>query len=457
VQDGQSRITVVGARKRLDVAVPSAAPIGEYVAGLAELCGQDRRSVLPAAWSLALAGAAPLPVGSSLAEGGVTDGQVLYLRDTTATSGSDPVIEDVDEHVIGEAERQRRSGLPRGVVVMAAGLIWLTGGASLLAARHGHSDVSAAVGLACAALLLLALAWAMEVRKTAVPAPLCLAISMTSIPCLAAAGALLAQAMERPEFFWLGAIAGANAATVLILAATPEAVIFALELQFVAAAVLGPVLVAVRADVVQTATAVTVAALALLATSKSVAATIAVLAKRARRDGFPMSQATTELLIRTRQLLVVVVGGPAFALTIALPALARSGNLFAVALALVASVGLVARARQAVLTYELILIGGSGLVGFFGLLSALVDGAFGSWWATALLIATGVGLASAGAMATALRNDNAPHPSVDAGAPPRRHVLDVVGVMCNVLCAPIALGAFGVLQDLAVMGREMVS
>ena len=326
MQDGQSRITVVGARKRVDVAVPSAAPIGEYVAGLAELCGQDRRSVLPAAWSLALAGAAPLPVGSSLAEGGVTDGQVLYLRDTTAGSGSDPVVEDVDEHVIGEAERQRRSGLPRGVVVMAAGLIWLTGGASLLAARHGHSEVSAAVGLACAALLLLALAWAMEVRKTAISAPLCLAISMTSIPCLAAAGALLAQALERPEFFWLGAIAGANAATVLILAATPEAVVFALELQFVAAAVLGPVLVAVRADVVQTATAVAIAALALLAMSKSVAATIAVLAKRARRDGFPMSQATTELLIRTRQLLVVVVGGPAFALTIVLPMLARSGS-----------------------------------------------------------------------------------------------------------------------------------
>src|SRR5258708_37911639 len=75
---GRSRGTVIGARRRVDVALPAAAPIGEYSAGLASMCGQDSQRAMPPAWSLAVAGAAPPPLSASPAESGVVHRQVPY-------------------------------------------------------------------------------------------------------------------------------------------------------------------------------------------------------------------------------------------------------------------------------------------------------------------------------------------------------------------------------------------
>ena len=116
--DGRSRVTVIGARRRVDVALPAGAPIGEYSAGLAGLCGQDSHRALPPAWSLAVAGAAPLPLSASLADSGVVDGQVLYLRDLARHLGEEMTVEDIPELIAGEAESQRRGGWPRALVVM---------------------------------------------------------------------------------------------------------------------------------------------------------------------------------------------------------------------------------------------------------------------------------------------------------------------------------------------------
>src|SRR5262245_51964652 len=114
--DGRSRVTVVGAGKRLDVAVPAGAPIGEYVTKLAEACGHERRGHLPRAWSLHAAGTAPFPLDASLAQSGVTDGQVLYLCDLATDPAAEPVIEDIEELVGAQAQAQRRRSLPRGLV-----------------------------------------------------------------------------------------------------------------------------------------------------------------------------------------------------------------------------------------------------------------------------------------------------------------------------------------------------
>src|ERR1700729_1328372 len=95
--DGRSRVTVIGTRKRVDVALPAAAPIGEHSAGLASLCGPAQASpgALPPAWSLAVAGGAPLPLSASLEESGVLDGQVLYLRDLARDPGVHWTAEDI--------------------------------------------------------------------------------------------------------------------------------------------------------------------------------------------------------------------------------------------------------------------------------------------------------------------------------------------------------------------------
>jgi type VII secretion integral membrane protein EccD len=456
VQDGRSRVTVVGARKRVDVAVPSAAPLGEYVSGLADLCGQERRSPLPAAWSLARAGAAPFPPGASLAEAGVTDGQVLYLRDIARDPSMAPVVEDVDELVIGEAQRLKRQGTSRGLAMVVAGLVWIIAAAVFLSVRPGSGDIAAAVSLAGAGLILLTVAWAFELRQVKVPTAVCLAMSLVSIPCLAVAGALLAESMAGPMFLWAGAIVGCNAATALTLAATPEAAIFALQLQFGIAALLAPLLIAVRADGVQAAAAAAVAALALLAVAKPVAATIVALTRRARPDGSASGRTTTELLIRSGRLVPVVVAGPFIALAIALPVLARSQRPYGMALAVAVSVALLLRARQSVLRLEAVLVGAAGVAGIFALLTALVELSFDRWWAVVLLVTLGLGLIGIGAAATVSRDEQPSDDLGGIGGPPRRQGADVLGTACAVLSAPLALGAFGILNDLLTMGRDIV-
>lgn len=46
-------------------------------------------------------------------------------------------------------------------------------------------------------------------------------------------------------------------------------------------------------------------------------------------------------------------------------------------------------------------------------------------------------------------------PEGDEG-PPRRRVIDLIGLGCAVLCAPIALGVFGVLDILMNAGRDII-
>src|ERR1700735_90239 len=155
--DGRSRVTCIGTRKRADVALPAAAPIGEYSAGLAILCGQGQAShgALPPAWSLAVAGGAPLPLSASLEESGVLDGQVLYLRDLARDPGVHWTAEDIPELIATQAEPQRRGAWPPALVVMTFGLAWLAATAGFAFWRHDGGPLTGAAILIAAGLLLL--------------------------------------------------------------------------------------------------------------------------------------------------------------------------------------------------------------------------------------------------------------------------------------------------------------
>jgi hypothetical protein len=149
--DRRSRVTVVGASKRVDVAVPSDAPVGEYAAALARMCGQARGGVMPPAWTLAPAGAAPISVDTSLVDAGVTDGQVLYLHDVARDPGAAPVVEDIGELVADESERNRDRSNPRGPTIASLGLLWLLLSAAVGALRHAGGLISPAIVLIVAA------------------------------------------------------------------------------------------------------------------------------------------------------------------------------------------------------------------------------------------------------------------------------------------------------------------
>src|SRR5439155_24109271 len=96
---GRCRITVVGERGRVDLAVPARAPIAAFVTMLADLCGEPDSDAMPAAWSLAPAGGGPFQPGVSLESVGVLDGQTLYLRDVLQGEFDGPVVADIEEQV----------------------------------------------------------------------------------------------------------------------------------------------------------------------------------------------------------------------------------------------------------------------------------------------------------------------------------------------------------------------
>ena len=164
--DRRSRVTVVGVSTRVDLALPSNTPIGEYVAGLASLCGQARGGAMPPAWSLAAAGTPPIPVGTSLAEAGVIDGQVLYLRDVSRDPGATPLVEDIDELVADEVERQRDRSQPRGLAIMSFGLLWLMMAAAVAALGHGGGLMMPAIVLVVAGMVALAIGWSLHQLRT---------------------------------------------------------------------------------------------------------------------------------------------------------------------------------------------------------------------------------------------------------------------------------------------------
>jgi hypothetical protein len=460
--DGRSRVTVVGARRRVDVALPAAAPIGEYSAGLAGLCGQDSRGALPPAWSLAVAGEAPLPLTASLAGSGVLDGQVLYLRDLGRDPGPEVTVEDIPDLIAGEAETQRQHGWPRALVVMTFGLAWLAASAGFALRRSGAGLITPAISLTVAGLLLLAAGWALAQRRVLAPAALCVLTSLTAVPCLAVAGALLGQALAGRPFLLVGAIGGASAGVLMSPAATPEAVVLLVGLQLAVAVLLAP-LIAVHATDAQVAAATVVAMLSVLGLAKWAAALVTVWTRRQSSGGASVANVATALLIRSRRLLTVVVAGPVLSLAVALPVLAFSRNGFAIAMAGAASVALLVRAWQAGFAEELMPVGGAGLVGLFSVLAALADRIWRAPAAdTVVLTVVGLALVAGGALAAVLRSGPEPAQEMpvgfpaDAGRPDRRKLVDILGVLCVIATVSLALGVFGVFNDMMSMGRGMV-
>jgi type VII secretion integral membrane protein EccD len=464
--DARSRVTVVGTRRRVDVAVPTAAPIGEYVADLVELCGQDRSHPLPASWSLAPAGAGPLPLEASLGSSGMVDGAVLYLRDVARDPGASPIVDDVEELVADRARSARDTSLPAGLVVVGFGLLWIAATA-VLAIWPVRTLIGPAVALSAVGLALIAVAWSLHQRPATVPAGLRLTVALTAVPCLAAAGALLVVALAGSRYGWSGAIAGANLGGLLALAAIPEGVLVAVEVHLGAAALITPVLWAARATPAQAAAVVVLVGLALIGLSKVLAAAIA--AWSAPSPKRPMDQVVTTLLVRSRRLLTAVLLGPTVALVVAFVVLAASGQVYAVALTAVASLALVVRARQRGFTTEVVLIGGAGVAGLFAVAVSVLDRMVGETVRISVFGSAGLGLVGLGVAVTLMRRADQPAQRAlaspgdpaslivgTASRPDRLRFIDVLGIMSQLACACLALGVFGVFGDLVLMGRSIV-
>jgi hypothetical protein len=283
-----------------------------------------------------------------------------------------------------------------------------------------------------------------------------LAVALTALPCLAVAGELIGESLVGPHYRWVSAIAGANLAGLMVLATFPEPVIFAVEYQLVVAALVVPLLTRFDVNRVEAAAVVAAVSAALLAMSRRIAATITAWGHRSLRARASAATDAGELVTQSGRLIGLVLAGPAAALLIAFPLLALSGQTFAVALAAILSAGLLARARQAGFTAELLVLGGTGVCGLFVVLIEVARLVWASRAAeAALLISTALVLIGVGAAMSLYGPAETEGLSAMPGVkPPRsRSRAEVVGVITGVSIAPLTMGVFGIFGHLIAIGR----
>lgn len=458
--DRRSRITVIGGHKRVDVALPSESPIGEYVAGLAGLCGRTGDSAIPPAWSLAAAGEEPWSVDLSLADAGVADGAVLYLRDSAHDPGMAPVIEDVEDLVAEDAKKHRANPGHRGVLAVWLGAAWITLAAVVAALTTHRGGLVAAAGLVLVAIVMLALGWSLSQKDSRLPRSACLAIALCAVPCMAAVGGLVGDSLGG-QLFWCGVVVGANVGLLMALAVTPEPAVLAVEIPLAVAGVLAVVLAALGAGGTQAAAAAVVAALATVVVARPLAGVVVAWSARMPRQAAGMAPATTRLMLRARHLLVLILVPPAVALALALPVLALSGNGWALGLVVAAGLALISRARQVGFTSEVVPLGAAGGVGLFSAVSASAYRYLGiepAVWVVLLAGGLVVGVGAAVAVLYKPRpaeEEPAPFGSV-LGTRDRGRFVEVIGVICMVITVALALGVFGVYEELFMMGRGII-
>ncbi|TBL35878.1 hypothetical protein EYA84_13245 [Verrucosispora sp. SN26_14.1] len=454
----RSRITVVGTRRRLDVSVPSGAPVGEYSARLAEMCGQDRADVLPPAWSLAPAGHPPLPLDATLLDVGVVDGQVLYLRDAAQEPNDAPLVEEIEELVADKTHRHRQQRLRGGTIVLSLGLLWTTV-AAITAGLRFEGGAGTAAGLVLAGLGLLAGAWSLTQHREVVPDWLRMAVALTSVPCLAAAGMLVTRVLGVTAYRWDGAVFGACLAALMALVVIPTAALVVVQLHLTVGLALVSLIRALDTDRAGAAAVVTVTAMGIIAVARRIAATVASWGQRRPPDQSAALPVTIGLVDRSHRLLSVVLVGPALALTAALPVLASNGGGWAVALTAVASIALMARCRLVAFSAELLLLGIAALVGCFSLILAVV-GMLGAGPGATLvvLVLAGLGVAGAGVTLSLLR-PSTPEPPRDGPmvhpSARRRSRAEVFGVITSLLMVPLALGVLGAFRHMVEVGRSI--
>ncbi len=439
-------MTVVGVAKRADVAVPANAPIGEYAGRLALLCGEQDNDVMPAAWSLATAERGALPPETSLAECGIVDGQVLYLRDRTAGEYDEPGVFEVTELVAGATGR---AGGPlwdartRICAILIAGTAWLV--AVVTALLFTGALASAGAVAAGTGLMLAVAAWVARATRLAIPPAVRAVLALGALPCLGVTGWFVGTSRSGGDLRLAvaGLAAGVLAGALIGLFAAPSVTTFA---AVTAAAVVTMVVIALvmlhaglagSCAVVALLSYVTIIGVPRLA--GRLAATWALLTGRDEPEA---------TVIQARRLLAAGNIAACAALAVAVVLLGKSAGPFPVALAVALSIAVLFHTRACSFAAEAV----PGVVaGLAGLLSALLfaTGAFmeaPAWAAPVSGAALGAFLLAAGLVLSIGTTDRA------AGEPAWSRITASV---CFVAAVPLAVGVFGVFGTLMHLGQHM--
>jgi type VII secretion integral membrane protein EccD len=443
-------VTVVGENRRVNVALPAAAPIAEFVIWLARMCGNKDDDAFPAVWSVARAGSAPLPTASSLSASGVVDGEVLYLRDAAMGEADEPAVMELDEAVERAATRfesWRWTPRTRAVAWVSAGCAWLVAAFLALAAdgrvradggRSGALVLAAALGSSGLA------AWACRRRKS-MPGAVIAALAVSVIPQFAVAAWLAVGSHATPGGAMIAAAVGAVVGSVFCLAAVPGTVTAAVMVLVLTASSVAIVLSIIRADTAQSAGAAIVVAFALSSIAPQVVGKLVAYApferQRALLDGgrVPEQVALAWWMLATWNLVIAVAEAAA------LVELASSRDAFALGLVGCASCALVIRGDS---LYATAVVPGAlaGAVGALVLLLELSNRTHDAGW----IVPSAGAVIGLGLVAFGLAG------SFPGGRRKRGERLFAwASTVLRVACVPLMFGVFGVFGHLENLGRHL--
>jgi type VII secretion integral membrane protein EccD len=359
VADERCRITVVGERHRVDLAVPARAPIAAYAPMLADLCGEPDSDAMPAAWSLAPAAGMPFQPGVSLESLGVLDGETLYLRDVVQGEFDGPVVADVEEQIV-EVEDDGRTwnARTRAHTTLALGLLVVlaaTGALGLTADRTGLlAPLLFVVGVASGAV-----AWVAGLKVWPVPTVMRLALAAATCPILASAAVALPLSSARSSV--IVAVVSASIGAFAAYLAAPAITTMVLQAICALGLVLTVPLALLRVDLLEATAVVAVALFLVVGTLPRIAAQIA-----AVPPGPVEMEDVAGAVRRVQGLLILLNALCCLVIAACLTVLAGSRDWYALGLALSLSLALLCRATSARLraVVAAVLISGSaGLVG----------------------------------------------------------------------------------------------
>jgi type VII secretion integral membrane protein EccD len=152
------RITVVGPRRRVDLALPTRIPFAELFPTVADYAGLDADAVRQASagWVLQRLGQAPFSLETTPLQAGLHDGELIYLRPRKEQLPELAFDDVADVIASGIGDRPDRWG-PRETrrTALGAAALALTGGAAALL-LSGPPWTNAAVAACVVTVLLLA-------------------------------------------------------------------------------------------------------------------------------------------------------------------------------------------------------------------------------------------------------------------------------------------------------------
>ncbi|WP_327365076.1 type VII secretion integral membrane protein EccD [Streptomyces sp. NBC_01217] len=450
MENERCHVTVVGARRRVDLAVPAHAAIAEYTPTLLGLVGQvEFDETFPPVWSLALPGAPPFSPEASLRESGVADGATLYLRDAAVGEFDEPVVTDLEESVGKVGDDVAVWGWrPRAYTTLVLGILTLIAGFVTLT----WSDVGATirpatgVGAMVVAFSLTLLTWHATRQRWSLPLGLRLIIAYSAVPLLAVAAASVPVATVNTGSMLLalsvGGVIGALAGLLAVRHATTlmAVAITVLALVLTASLTLGQV------TLLEASAVVAITMMAVLGAAPKAAGHFAVLAgpDSGGADAYADEAGVLHLVKRGQRLLIGTNTLGSLVVAACLMVLGSAHQSFAVALTGCLGLTLILRAGRLTIAAAVVPLVAAGTI---GLATAVIKapGNFGApiWTGPVALLGAAV-LALAFGLSRVFRAD---------ATEERPSWIDPLAGFFLVISVPLAVGVFGVYTSLLHSGQ----